>query len=123
MNADARKRSVKILLDDVSEDDEITLTVDGTEYTGEVSYKHYAEAEFQDGVPITGMLSLDVELTNESVQETDAPSHQVTIHAQERKPGRWRPAKAAVWDPTVEDGTIVEERYEELGTPEEVEIR
>lgn len=120
MNADSRRRSVKILLEDVSEGDEITLTVDGTEYTGEVAYKHHAEAEYHDGVPVTGMLSLDVELTNESVEETDAPSHQVTIHAQERKPGQWRPAKAAVWNPTVDDGTIVEERYDELGTPQEV---
>lgn len=119
MSDDERRRSVTILREDVDEGDEVVLTADGSEYTGVVSYKHYEEAEYHDGVPVPGRLSLDVELSNESVEEHDAPSHHLTARARESRPGYWYPAEAAVWHP---DGDDVDGGwYTELGEIARVE--
>lgn len=109
-------------LRELENQDTVRLTVDGEEYVGEVSYHHHESAERFDGIPASGSLVVDVELDDDSLDEHGAPSHALKISVTESLPGRWGDPDVKAWDPVVDDdGHIVDERFVELGSLEDVE--
>jgi len=107
---------------DLEEGDTVTLTVRETTLTGDVTHRHRTPAESYDGVPVRGSLIINIELNAETYQEGNYPTETVEVQALERRPGRWGDATATVWDPVVEDDTIVLDDWMILGDLEDVEV-
>jgi len=110
-------------LQELSEGDEVVLTIGGTEYEGFVSYWHHREWERIGGIPKKGRLSVDVELTTECVETTDVETHSLKIYATEKRPGEFEVENPKFWNPVVEDEMIVEDKYDQHGELESIKIK
>lgn len=100
--------------------DEVRLTIGGDEYAGVVTEWFHDPAEYHDGLPIRGGLTVGLEFDDATVTHHDV-EHSATVFVTERRPGEFEAPTIEVWDPVVEDGTVVEDDYRVLSEIEEVE--
>lgn len=111
-------------LKSLSEQDLVTVVVDGETYTGFVSYYYHDESERIDGIPTRGSLSVDVELDTKTVNEKDLPSHQLQMSVREKRPGKWDEPSVNIWDPVAdENGHLLENEYTNIGGIDKIERR
>lgn len=103
------------------EREKVRLTIDGKEYVGHVGHVDYAPYIHHDQWPDEGEIDATVDLDGETVERHGLPTGQVGILGKETRPGEWEDLSASVWAPEVEDGTVVRDDYESLGTVEKVE--
>lgn len=109
-------------LRDLEDGDVVTLTVRGKTLSGEVTHNHRMPAEAYDGVPVRGTLKVHIDLDTETYEAGDYPTESVEVSATERRPGRWGDATVTVWDPVIEDDTIIHDDWMILGELEDVEV-
>lgn len=113
-------------LKDLSPGMDVRLTVedDGEELEldGHVTDAWYDEPEQLGFGWDSGELTVDVDLTDETVEEQDMATHSLDIRGTEKKPGEWKRVSIAVWDPVAEDGMVVEHDWTRLGTITGVEV-
>lgn len=104
-----------------SEGQQIVLTIDGDEYSGYVDHIDYAPHIDRSPWAEEGELMAYIDLHGDVVDEYGFISTQLSAMAQEERPGEWTELNAAVWSPEVEDGTVIEDGWEALGTIEDLE--
>ena len=96
--------------------DKITFVAGGVEYQGTVTGIDHDPVDYADGIPISGRIKVDIDVSSETYDTTNLPSEFVTIRATERPGNSWKDVRVSVWDPVVDDGgTIVEDDYRKLG--------
>lgn len=109
-------------LSDLDTGDQVTLTVDGDELRGEVSYRHRRPARQTDGVPSRGEVAVDIDLASGTVETHDLASEHLEVTVTETRPGRWETPEVELWAPVVhEDGYVVEDEFVGLGELEDLE--
>lgn len=110
-------------LKSLSEQDLVTIVIDGEEYNGFVSYYFHNECEYIDGIPNPGSLSIDIELDSETVKEKDLPTHQLEISIKEKRPDQWEKPLVHIWTPEAdENGYLIENEYTNFGDIEEIQL-
>lgn len=104
-----------------AENSRVTMTIDGEEYAGYLDNVDYAPYIHDPEWPDKGEIDAVFELDTEEVERHDLPNPGIDIRATEERPGEWTEPSASVWAPEVEDGTVVRDDWQGLGTVEKVE--
>lgn len=109
-------------LKNIDQGDEVRLVIDGEEYDGHAIEAYYKPWERDQWGGIDGEVIVGLELANDTVEKHDLPTHQLSISAREVDEDEWELSYITVWDPVVEDGTVIEDDYRSIGDLGGVEV-
>lgn len=109
---------------DMGEDVRVTVERDGEELEIDayVVETYYEPPEKDAWGWIDGDLHVHMEASDETVADTWLPTHSLSVMASESHPGEWKRVGFTVWDPEVEDGTVVRDDYADVGDITGVEV-
>lgn len=109
-------------LKQLSNGDDVLLTIDGEYYEAWVAGRDYDPAERDRWGPIKGSLSIHLELSESTVERHQLATHVVNIRVVEIRKGEWSDPIITVGDPVYEDGEVIEVEYHSLGELQDITL-